>query len=277
MANISAADVKKLRDLTGAGMMDCKKALEQNDGDLDKAVDFLRIKGQASAEKRADRSASNGLVAAHVADGVGTLVEINCETDFVAKGERFQALAQQVLDHAVAIQATDVEGLLTSTLPSGQSVAELIKEASGTIGEKLEVRGVARVEAPHVASYLHKTSPDLPPQIGVLIGVEGGGEAATARDVAMHAAAMRPAYLTRDAVPAEVVAHERQVAEAKSREEGKPEAALPRIVEGRVDAFFKDVVLLEQKFAKDQTKTVKQVLSEAGVEAKAYARFQVGA
>ncbi|MFN8080442.1 MAG: translation elongation factor Ts [Kineosporiaceae bacterium] len=241
-------------------------------------MEFLRIKGQATAEKRADRTASNGLVAAHVADGVGTLVEVNCETDFVSKGDKFQALAQQVLDQAVAIKATTVAELLASEVAPGQTVAQLITDATGTIGEKIEVRGVARVEAPHVASYLHRTSPDLPPQIGVLVGVDGSAEnVGVARDVAMHAAAMKPAYLTREAVPAEVVAAERHIAEEKSREEGKPEQALPRIVEGRVDAFFKDVVLLEQKFAKDQTKTVKQVLSEAGVAAQAYARFQVGA
>ncbi|MFZ0158275.1 MAG: translation elongation factor Ts [Kineosporiaceae bacterium] len=275
MANISAAEVKKLRDLTGAGMMDCKKALEASDGDLDKAVEFLRVKGQATAEKRADRSASNGLVAAHVADGVGTLVEVNCETDFVAKGASFQQLAQEILDQAVAIKAEDVATLLASTLASGQTVAELITAATGTIGEKLEVRRVARLEAPHVASYLHRTNPDLPPQIGVLVGVDA--DSAVARDVAMHTAAMKPAYLTRDAVPADVVAAERRIAEEKSREEGKPERALPKIVEGRVDAFFKDTVLLEQKFAKDQSKTVQQLLSEAGVHARAFARFQVGA
>ncbi len=275
MANISAAEVKKLRDLTGAGMMDCKKALEENDGDFDRAVEFLRIKGQATAEKRADRSASNGLVAAHVEDGVGTLVEVNCETDFVAKGTSFQELAQAVLDQAVAIKAEDVATLLASTLPSGGTVADLVTAATGTIGEKIEVRRVARLEAPHVASYLHRTSPDLPPQIGVLVGIDV--DSAVGRDIAMHAAAMKPAYLTRDAVPADVVAAERHIAEEKSREEGKPEKALPKIVEGRVDAFFKDTVLLEQKFAKDQSKTVQQLLTEAGVAAKAFARFQVGA
>jgi len=274
MANISAADVKRLRDLTGAGMMDCKKALETNDGDFDKAVEFLRIKGQASAEKRAGRTASNGLVAANVADGVGTLVEVNCETDFVAKGSTFQELAQTILDQAVTTKAEDAGSLLASTLPSGQTVADLVKEASGTIGEKIEVRRVARLEAPFVASYLHRTSPDLPPQIGVLVGTDGACE--VARDVAMHAAAMRPSYLTRDAVPADVVAHERHVAEERSREEGKPEQALSRIVEGRVNAFFADTVLLEQKFAKDPSKTVKQLLTEAGVAAQAFTRFQVG-
>jgi elongation factor Ts len=274
MANISAADVKRLRDQTGAGMMDCKKALESSDGDFDKAVEFLRIKGQAGAEKRADRATVNGLVAAHVEDGLGILVEIDCETDFVSKSAPFQAVAQRVLDQAVAIKAEDVATLLASEIEPGRTVDEIITEANATIGEKIVVRRIARLEAPYVASYLHRTSPDLPPQIGVLVGVDGDND--VARDIAMHAAAMRPEYLTRDAVPAEIVETERRVAEEKSREEGKPEQALPKIVEGRVDAFFKDNVLLEQKFAKDQSKTVKQLLTEAGLTATGYQRFQVG-
>ncbi len=274
MANISAADVKRLRDQTGAGMMDCKKALEASDGDFDKAAEFLRIKGQAGAEKRADRATVNGLVAAHVEDGVGVLVEIDCETDFVSKSAPFQVVAQRVLDQAVAIKAEDVATLLASEIEPGKTVETIITEANATIGEKIVVRRIARLEAPHVASYLHRTSPDLPPQIGVLVGVDGDND--VARDIAMHAAAMRPGYLTRDAVPAEIVETERRVAEEKSREEGKPEQALPKIVEGRVDAFFKDNVLLEQKFAKDQSKTVKQLLTEAGVTATGYRRFQVG-
>lgn len=275
MANFSAADVKRLRDLTAAGMMDCKKALEASDGDFDKAVEFLRVKGQASAAKRESRDASNGLVAVHVDGGVGTLVEINCETDFVAKGEKFIALADQVLQQAVKVGATDASSLLSSDIEPGKSVEQLLIEANATIGEKIVVRRVARVEGAHVASYLHRTSPDLPPQIGVVVATDVVND--VARDIAMHAAAMSPGYLTRDEVPAEVVETERRVAEEKSREEGKPEAALPRIVEGRVDAFFKDNVLLEQKFAKDPSKTVQQLLKEAGVTATGYARFKVGA
>ena len=275
MANITAADVKRLRDSTGAGMMDAKRALESSDGDFDKAVEFLRVKGQASAQKREGRTASNGLVAAHVADGVGTLVEINCETDFVAKGEVFAQLAQRVLDQAVKIQAADVQTLLDSEIEPGRTVTELLVEANATIGEKIEIRNVARLEAPFVASYLHRTSPDLPPQIGVLVATDGPSE--VAKDVAMHAAAMAPGYLTRDAVPAEIVESERRIAEEKSREEGKPEQALPRIVEGRVNGFFKDSVLLEQAFAKENKKTVQQVLTEAGVTATGFARFKVGA
>jgi elongation factor Ts len=275
MANIAAADVKRLRDSTGAGMMDAKKALEATEGDFEKAIEFLRVKGQASAAKRGDRTASNGLVAAHVEGGVGTLVEINSETDFVAKSEPFIALADRVLDQAVEIGAGDAQTLLDSEIEPGTTVAELLTRANATIGEKIEIRRVARLEAPYVASYLHRTSPDLPPQIGVLVATDGPSD--VAKDVAMHAAAMAPGYLTRDAVPADVVASERRIAEEKSREEGKPEQALPRIVEGRVDAFFKDNVLLEQKFAKDQSKTVQQVLKEAGVNATGFARFKVGA
>jgi elongation factor Ts len=275
MASISAADVKRLRDLTGAGMMDCKNALVTSDGDFDKALDYLRIKGQASAAKRGDRNASNGLVAAQVGSGVGTMIEINCETDFVAKSDPFQALAQRVLDHAVAIEATDAAGLLASEIEPGTTVEALLVEANAAIGEKIVIGSLARVQAPHVAVYLHRKSPDLPPQIGVLIGTDD--EHDVAREVAMHAAAMKPVYLDRSAVPDEVIERERRVFEQKTREEGKPEAALPKIVAGRIEAFYKDTVLVEQKFAKDQDKVVSQVLATAGVCVVAYARFEVGA
>ena len=274
MANISAADVKRLRELTGAGMMDCKRALEENDGDFDKAVEFLRVKGQAKAAKRdASRTASNGLVAAHVEGGVGTLVEINSETDFVAKSEPFQRLAQQVLDQAVTIKAADVPTLLASEV-DGRTVAALVEEANATIGEKIEVRRVARLEAAHVASYLHRTSPDLPPQVGVLLATDG--ESPVARDVAMHIAAMQPTFVTRDDVPAELVENERRLADETARNEGKPEAALPRIVEGRLQGFFKEAVLVEQPFAKDTKKTVGAVLTESGVKPLAFVRYRVG-
>jgi elongation factor Ts len=276
MANISAADVKRLRELTGAGMMDCKNALVENEGDFDKAVEFLRVKGQAKAAKRdATRTASAGLVAAHVDGGVGTLVEINSETDFVAKSEPFVALADVVLKQAVRVGAADAQTLLASEVEPGKTVAQLVEEANATIGEKLEVRRVARLEAAHVASYLHRTSPDLPPQIGVLVAVDA--EAEVAKDVAMHVAAMSPSYLTRGDVPEEVVATERRIAEETAREEGKPEQALPRIIEGRVNGFFKDNVLLEQAFAKEAKKTVQQILDEAGLHATGFARFKVGA
>ena len=275
MANYTAADVKKLREQTGAGMLDCKNALVESDGDYDKAVEYLRVKGQKGVAKRESRTTSNGLVAAHVEDGFGTLVEINCETDFVAKGDAFQALAQQVLDQAVAVKATDVEGLLKSELPDGRTVQQLLDAGNAALGEKIEVRRVARLEAPHVASYLHRTNPDLPPQVGVLFATDGPAD--VARDVAMHIAALPPIYLAREEVPQEVVDTERRIAEETARNEGKPEGALPRIVEGRVSGFFKENVLLEQKFAKDQGKTVSKVLDEAGVKAAGFARFRVGA
>jgi elongation factor Ts len=276
MANISAADVKRLRELTGAGMMDCKRALEEADGDFDKAVEVLRIKGAAKAAKRdAGRTASAGLVAARVDGGVGTLVEVNSETDFVAKSEPFIKLADQVLEQAVKVGATDAQALLDSEVEPGRTVRELLTEANATIGEKIEVRRVARLEAPHVASYLHRTSPDLPPQIGVLVATDTRDD--VAKDVAMHIAAMAPSYLTREEVPADIVASERRIAEETAREEGKPEQALPRIIEGRVNGFFKDNVLLEQAFAKENKKTVQQVLKEAGVNATGFARFKVGA
>jgi elongation factor Ts len=280
MANITAADVKALRDRTGAGMMDSKKALEEAGGDADKAIEILRIKGAAKAQRRdAGRTTSAGLVAARVEGGVGTLVEINSETDFVAKSEPFIRLADQVLDQAVKIGAGDAQTLLDSDIEPGRTVRDVLTEANATIGEKIEVRRVARLQAPHVASYLHRTSPDLPPQIGVLVATDAGGDGDrdVAKDVAMHIAAMSPSYLTRDEVPADVVASERRIAEETAREEGKPEQAMPRIVEGRVNGFFKDNVLLEQPFAKENKKTVQQVLKEAGVNATGFARFKVGA
>ena len=280
MATITAADVKALRDRTGAGMMDSKNALQEAEGDVERAIEILRIKGNAKAQKRdAGRTASAGLVAARVEECVGTLVEINSETDFVAKSEPFVQLADRVLDQAVKTEAVDAESLLDSEIESGKTVRDLLAEANATIGEKIEVRRVARLEAPQVVSYLHRTSPDLPPQIGVLLATDAGSPSnqAVAKDVAMHIAAMQPAYLTRDDVPADVVASERRIAEETAREEGKPEQALPRIVEGRVNGFFKDSVLLEQPFAKENKKTVQQVLKEAGVNATGFARFKVGA
>ena len=274
MANYTATDIKALREKTGAGMLDVKKALDEADGDQAKAEEILRVKGQKGVAKREGRNASNGLVAIHVDGGVGTLVEVNCETDFVAKGDKFQAVAQRVLDQAVAIGAADAETLLGSTV-DGQTVRELLDEANAAIGEKIEVRRVARVEGASVASYLHRTSPDLPPQVGVLLATDG--EAEVVRDVAMHIAAMQPKYVSREDVPAELVETERRIAHETAVNEGKPEAALPKIVEGRVQGFFKENVLVEQPFAKDSKKTVGKVLSEAGVTPVAFARFRVGA
>ena len=274
MANYTAADIKALRESTGAGMMDVKRALDEADGDHGKATEILRVKGLKGVTKREGRSATNGLVAAQSGNGVGTLVEVNCETDFVAKGEKFIALAARVLGQAVNVSAASADELLASEM-DGTTVKEMLDEANATIGEKIEIRRVARLEAPHVVSYLHKTSPDLPAQIGVLVATEGGDEV-TARDIAMHIAAFSPSVLSRDEIDADTVANERRVAEATAREEGKPEAAMPKIIEGRVNGFFKENVLLEQPYAKDSKKSVATVLKESGATARAFVRFRVG-
>ncbi|TXR55850.1 translation elongation factor Ts [Quadrisphaera setariae] len=271
----TAADIKALREQTGAGMLDVKKALDEADGDRAKAIEILRVKGLKGVTKREGRTTSNGLVAARVEGGVGTLVEVNCETDFVAKGERFIALADRVLELAVSSGAKDAAALLAAEI-DGKPLQALLDESNATIGEKIEVRRVARLEGEHVASYLHRTSPDLPPQIGVLVALDSE-EVDTARDVAMHVAALSPLHLHRDEVSEETVANERRIAEETAREEGKPEAALPRIIEGRVNGFFKDNVLLEQSFAKDPKRTVQQVLNDSGVKVLGFARFRVGA
>ena len=274
MANYTAADIKALRESTGAGMMDVKKALDEADGDVAKATEILRVKGLKGVTKREGRSASNGLVRAHVDNGAGTLLEVNCETDFVAKNPKFGELADRILAHAVAIEASDAEALLASDL-DGKTVKEVLDEANAGLGEKIEVRRVARVLGDQVVSYLHKTNPDLPPQIGVLVATSGGQEQ-TARDIAMHVAAFAPTVLTREEIDAETVENERRIAEQTAREEGKPEAALPKIVEGRVNGFFKENVLLDQAFAKDNKKSVAQVAQEDGATVTGFARFKVG-
>ncbi len=274
MANYTAADIKALRESTGAGMLDVKKALDEADGDRAKATEILRVKGQKGVSKREGRTAENGLVAASAGDGVGTLVELLCETDFVAKGTKFGELAAQVLAVAVSSGAADADSLLAASSSEGRSIKEMLDDANATIGEKIEIKRVARIEAPVVAAYLHKTSPDLPAQIGVLVGASGQEQ--TARDVAMHVAAFSPTVLNRDDVDAETVANERRVAEATAREEGKPEKALERIIEGRVNGYFKENVLHDQPFAKEPKKTVAKVAEEAGVQITGFARFKVG-
>ncbi|BCL16245.1 translation elongation factor Ts [Micromonospora sagamiensis] len=273
MSNFTAADVKKLRDLTGAGMMDSKKALTEAEGDFDKAIEILRVKGAKDVGKRAGRTAANGLVA----HSGKALLELNCETDFVAKNDAFVALAQQLVEHGERSGATTAEELLASTL-DGKTVADLVQEQSAKIGEKLVLNRFAKLDGT-TAVYLHRKSQDLPPAVGVLVEYTGRTDEAAdsdARAVAMQIAAMRPKYLTRDEVPAEVVESERRIAEQTAREENKPEAALPKIVEGRVNAFFKDYVLVEQASVADNKKTVKQVLADAGIEVTRFLRFEVG-
>ncbi|MFC3452391.1 translation elongation factor Ts [Amycolatopsis speibonae] len=272
MANYTAADVKRLRELTGSGMMNCKKALEENDGDFDKAVEFLRIKGAKDVGKRAERATAEGLVAG---DG-GVLIELDSETDFVAKNEDFQALAAKIVEVAKAEKTSDVEKLKAASL-DGKTVDEQVQAMAARIGEKLELRRVAAYEGT-TTTYLHRRGADLPPAVGVLIEYTGEGEAAAeaARGAAMQVAALKAKYLTRDEVPAEIVDNERRVAEATAREEGKPEQAMPKIIEGKVNAYYKDNVLLEQPSVKDNKKTVKALLDEAGVTVSRFARFEVG-
>jgi elongation factor Ts len=267
---ITAADVKKLRDQTGAGMMDAKKALTEADGDFDKAVEVLRVKGQDKMKKRGEeRTASAGLV---VSSG-GALVELNSETDFVAKNEEFVAVAQQIAEAANGAKAGDADALKAVKL-GDSTVGETVDGLAVKIGEKIELGRVVYFDGP-VATYMHRRAADLPPAVGVLVEYDGDDQDA-ARGAAMQVAAMRPQYVSRDEVPADVVAKEREIAEATAREEGKPEAALPKIVEGRVNGFYKDAVLVEQSSVLDSKKTVGALLKDAGVTVTAFSRFEVG-
>ncbi|XVQ88116.1 translation elongation factor Ts [Microbispora siamensis] len=275
MASVNMADVKRLRELTAAGMMDCKKALEESEGDFDKAVDILRLKGAKDVGKREARTASNGLVAVkHEGDSLAALLELNCETDFVAKNERFQELAADIVGHIVATKPADVPTLLESEL-SGKTVKELLDEANAALGEKIEIRRFALLEGGFITSYMHKTDPQLPPAVGVLVQLDTPN-AEIAKDIAQHTAAMAPKYLSPAEVPAEVIEKERSLFEQMTREEGKPEAAIPKIVDGRVNGWYKDFTLLEQAFVKDNKKTIAKVADEAGVKVLAFTRYKVG-
>jgi elongation factor Ts len=276
MANYTAADVKRLREQTGAGMLDCKNALVEANGDFDAAVESLRLKGVKDAGKRAQRTAAQGLVTAQLAGtGAGVLLELNCETDFVAKTDLFQQAAADIAAAALANGATDRLAVLGLEVRSGQTAQELIEEAGAALKEKLELGRYARFDGGYVTSYLHKSDPALPPTIGVLVQLDDAG-AEIGQDMAQQIAAMRPQYVTREQVPDDVMASERRIAEQITRDEGKPEQAIPKIVEGRLNAFLKDIVLLEQTSVRDQKKSVKQLLTEHGASVTAFARFQIG-
>ena len=275
MANFTIADIKALREQLGTGMVDTKKALEEADGDLEKAVEILRLKGAKGNAKRADRSTSEGLVTAALNDGKVTILELNTETDFVAKNERFIALADKVLAAAAAVGADSVEAALAADA-EGTAVADLISDEAAIIGEKVELRRVRTLSGDKFEIYLHKTSKDLPPQVGVVLAYSGD-DAETARSIAQHISFANPTYLTRDDVPADEVEKEREIVTEISRNEGKPEAALPKIVEGRVNAFFKQVALLDQDYAKDNKLSVAKVAGDAGITITDFARFKVGA
>jgi len=271
----TAEDVKRLREVTAAGMLDCKKALDESGGDFDKAVEIIRVKGQKGVTKREGRTTSNGLVAAKAEGNTAVMLELNCETDFVAKGDRFQAAANELLEHLFSSKISDVATFTASKLASGKTVQEHVDEANATLGEKIELRRLAVLDGSPVALYLHRTSPDLPPQVGVIVQL-GKAAGDTGKDVAQHIAAFAPQYLNREAVPSDIVENERRIAEETARAEGKPDAAIAKITEGRVTGFYKDVTLLEQAFAKDNKKSVKQVVDEAGTTVSAFHRFRVG-
>ncbi|MGO1839846.1 MAG: translation elongation factor Ts [Candidatus Microbacterium stercoravium] len=275
MANVSIADIKTLREQLGTGMVDTKKALEEADGDLEKAIEILRLKGAKGNAKRADRAATEGLVAATSSDGRATIIELACETDFVAKNEKFLALADKVLAAVAAVGANTVEEALAADV-DGKSVADTIADEAAVIGEKIEVRGVTTLTGDAFQIYLHKTNKDLPAQVGVVVAFSGD-DAETARSIAQHISFAAPEYLTRDEVPTDVVDKERDIVTEISRSEGKPEAALPKIIEGRVNAFFKQVVLLDQAYAKDNKLSIQKVADDAGITITGFERFKVGA
>lgn len=271
----TADDVKRLREVTAAGMLDCKKALDESGGDFDKAIEIIRVKGLKGVTKREGRSTSNGLVTAKSSGATAVMLELNCETDFVAKGDRFQAVADELLNHLFDSKQSDLAAFIASNLPSGKSVQAAIDEANATLGEKVELRRIAVVDGSANAIYLHRTSPDLPPQVGVVIAMSKENQE-VGKDVAQHIAAFAPQYLNRESVPSDVIETERRLAEETARNEGKPDAAIAKIVEGRVTGFVKEVALLEQGFAKDQKKSVAQVLADAGLSVSAFYRFRVG-
>ena len=275
MANFTAADVKALREQTGAGMMDVKKALTEADGDAEKALEIIRLKGLKSLSKREGRQASAGLLAAQTDGTVGVLVEVNSETDFVAKNQKFIDFSNEVLAAAVASKAADLDALLAAPMGEG-TVKDRLDAFAAIIGEKLQIGRIVRVEGENVDLYLHQTNPDLPPQVGVFVVTDAAGKS-VAHDIAMHVAAYMPAYLDRDSVPADVLDKERATLEKITLEEGKPANIVPKIVEGRLNAFYKDNCLVDQAFARDPSKSVGQVLKEAGAKVTDFVRVHVGA
>ena len=275
MANFTAADVKALREQTGAGMMDVKKALTEADGDAEKALEIIRLKGLKSLSKREGRQASAGLLAAQTDGTVGVLVEVNSETDFVAKNQKFIDFSNEVLAAAVASGAADLDALFAAPMGEG-TVKDRLDAFAAIIGEKLQVGRIVRVEGENVDLYLHQTNPDLPPQVGVFVVTDAAGKS-VAHDIAMHVAAYMPAYLDRDSVPADVLDKERATLEKITLEEGKPANIVPKIVEGRLNAFYKDNCLVDQAYARDPSKSVGQVLKEAGATVTNFVRVHVGA
>lgn len=274
MATISAKLVKELREKTGAGMMDCKKALTETDGDIDKAIDYLREKGIAKAAKKADRIAAEGLVHVETKGNDAVIVEINSETDFVARNEGFQELVKEIANQVLDTKAETVEALMETTLPNGKSVDERIKEAISTIGEKLSVRRFAirtKTENDAFGAYLHMGG-----RIGVLTVVEGSTDEEAARDVAMHIAAINPKYVSSEQVSEEEINHEREVLKQQALNEGKPENIVEKMVEGRLRKYLQEICAVDQDFVKNPDVTVEAFLKTKGGKLVDFVRYEVG-
>ncbi|MDR0783329.1 MAG: translation elongation factor Ts [Propionibacteriaceae bacterium] len=265
---VAAADVKKLRDQTGAGMMDAKKALIEAEGDFEKATELLRISGAVKAATRADRDAANGLVAA----AGKSLVQVGAETDFVAKNDEFVALSAQIAEAVEAAGADGLEAANAVKLTDGATVAEALGALSGKIGEKIELVNAARF-AGETHTYLHRRSPDLPPQVGVLVEYEGKADEAFVHSVALQIASMQPRFVSQDDVDPATIENERRIAEATALEEGKPANVVTRIVDGRIKDFYKDACLLDQPALSDDKTTVGQLAEKAGVKITRFVRF----
>ncbi|HCZ3217309.1 TPA: elongation factor Ts [Staphylococcus aureus] len=274
MATISAKLVKELRKKTGAGMMDCKKALTETDGDIDKAIDYLREKGIAKAAKKADRIAAEGLVHVETKGNDAVIVEINSETDFVARNEGFQELVKEIANQVLDTKAETVEALMETTLPNGKSVDERIKEAISTIGEKLSVRRFAirtKTDNDAFGAYLHMGG-----RIGVLTVVEGSTDEEAARDVAMHIAAINPKYVSSEQVSEEEINHEREVLKQQALNEGKPENIVEKMVEGRLRKYLQEICAVDQDFVKNPDVTVEAFLKTKGGKLVDFVRYEVG-
>ncbi|MCM0401932.1 translation elongation factor Ts [Staphylococcus aureus] len=274
MATISAKLVKELREKTGAGMMDCKKALTETDGDIDKAIDYLREKGIAKAAKKADRIAAEGLVHVETKGNDAVIVEINSETDFVARNEGFQELVKEIANQVLDTKAETVEALMETTLPNGKSVDERIKEAISTIGEKLSVRRYAirtKTDNDAFGAYLHMGG-----RIGVLTVVEGSTDEEAARDVAMHIAAINPKYVSSEQVSEEEINHEREVLKQQALNEGKPENIVEKMVEGRLRKYLQEICAVDQDFVKNPDVTVEAFLKTKGGKLVDFVRYEVG-
>jgi elongation factor Ts len=271
--NITADAVRQLRERTGAGMMECKKALVETKGDLDAAAELMRKQGLAKADKKAARVAAEGVIVIELsADArAAAMVEINCETDFVARGEDFRAFAREVGEAALKARAADVPALLETRLPSGKSVEDRRRELIAKVGENISVRRAALLTAPqHLGAYVHGT------RIGALVALKGGS-AELARDLAMHVSWSNPRYLSAAQVPAEVVARERDILTEQAKSEGKPPEIVTRMVEGRLRKGLNEITLTGQAFVKDPDVSIEKLLKRAGAEVVAFERFEVGA